>query len=104
MDYEQHVREMLTHHAGKFGNREDGIKLLMALGWGVSVVFAGSTQNHQHMHEDLERFLLAVKDESCELHTKAHGKQDEAKQAPETKEVSAEEFLRDHFKPRKFHG
>lgn len=100
MDYEQHVRETLAH-AGQATDK-DRLNLLYALGYGVTVLFS-VVSDHKRMHQLLQGFLSALHDDCCDMHTKAHPDQKNLETTDQT-EVSAEEFLRDHFHPGRFHG
>ena len=100
MNYEQQVKDMLAQ-AGQATDR-DRLNLLYALGYGITVMFS-VVSDHKRMHELLHGFLSAIHDDCCDMHAKVHPDQKNI-ETTRQKAVSAEEFLRDHFKPEKMNG
>lgn len=90
MDYDQNVREMLTHLEANFSEEDYG-RVLKALGMGIAAMMS-RIENHELMHKLIQEFFGAIEMQACDLHTQLH---------PEQEEVDAETFLRDHFQPTK---
>ena len=110
MNYPEHVRKMLEHlvQNNNAKNVEDCIN---ALCHAIVGVVAHSIPDHDAMHTTLIHLNNTMQRAACDLHDSvwqqvSHEEEPEEEEpAPvQPQPVDAETFLRDHFKPERFHG
>lgn len=94
MDYEQKVTEMMRHLGENF-TPQNFSALVNALTNAAARTVA-LIPDHDTMHAAVDRIAQAMHATACQEHT--------ALQPHRQQAVTPENFLRDHFKPEKFHG
>lgn len=97
MNYEEQVQALLVHLANNM-TPEGRAELVKALGTGIARIMA-TIPDHDRMHQAIDGLANAIHLDACSIHKQLH-----PAPAAEPAAMTAEDFLRDVFKPEKFHG
>lgn len=101
MNYEQQVQGLLVHLANNM-TPEGRAELVKAQGTGIARIVA-TIPDHDRVHQAVDGLAHAIHLDACAIHKQLHPAP-AAADAATAAEVSAEDFLRNHFKPERFHG
>ncbi len=101
MKYHETVRQMLDHYAQSPNSQnEDLAEIVDALGRGLAAVL-GSLKTKRDVNIALEAVFIAIRQSAIAAHSISEVI---TRLEPNAQVMTAEDFLRDHFKPEKPNG